>query len=88
MSINLEKSHCSVNSEVQSITHHDCTIDGITYRVWSAFLGRKNAEDSLRDLMLRKLESYDEELVGDTKQNESKTSKKRKTFFVKSNENS
>ena len=43
MSVKLEKPHCSENPEVQSVLHHDCTVDGVTYRVWSAFLGRKNA---------------------------------------------
>ena len=67
MSINLERTHCSVNSEVQSITHHDCTVDGVTYRVWSAFLGKRKAEDSLKDLMLRQLEKDVEKSALDTK---------------------
>ena len=62
MSINLEKTHCSEDPEVQSVLHHDCTVDGVTYRVWSAFLGRKKAEDSLGALMLRQLERGDENL--------------------------
>ena len=40
----LEKAHCSENPEVQSSEHHDCTVDGVTYRVWSAFLGRISNE--------------------------------------------
>ena len=62
MSVNLEKTHCSEDPEVQSVLHHDCTVDGVTYRVWSAFLGRKKAEDSLEALMLRQLERGDENL--------------------------
>ena len=72
MSINLEKTHCSEDPEVQSVLHHDCTVDGVTYRVWSAFLGRKKAEDSLGTLMLRQLERGDETPAVDAKQTESK----------------
>lgn len=35
----------------------DHYINGVTYRVWSAFEGKTNAADSLSGLMLRKLES-------------------------------
>ena len=72
MSGNLEKTHCSEDPEVQSVTHHDCTVDGVTYRVWSAFLGRKKAEDSLGALMLRQLERGYETPAVDAKQTESK----------------
>ena len=68
MSVNLEKTHCSENPEVQSVLHHDCTVDGVTYRVWSAFLGRKKAEDSLGALMLRQLERGYETPAVDAKQ--------------------
>ena len=73
MSVNLEKTHCSEDPEVQSVLHHDCTVDGVTYRVWSAFLGRKKAEDSLGALMLRQLERGDETPAVDAKQTESKS---------------
>lgn len=56
----LEKAHCSEDPEVQSFEHHDCTVDGVTYRVWSAFLGRKKAMESLGVLTLRQLEGKDE----------------------------
>ena len=72
MSVKLEKPHCSENPEVQSVLHHDCTVDGVTYRVWSAFLGRKKAEDSLGALMLRQLERGYETPAVDAKQTESK----------------
>ena len=71
MSVKLEKPHCSENPEVQSVLHHDCIIDGVTYRVWSAFLGRKRAEESLGELMLRQLERSDEKPAVDAKQTES-----------------
>ena len=73
MSVKLEKPHCSENPEVQSVLHHDCTVDGVTYRVWSAFLGRKRAEESLGELMLRQLERGDEKPAVDAKQTESKS---------------
>lgn len=72
MSVKLEKPHCSEDPEVQSIMHHDCTVDGVTYRVWSAFLGRKKAEDSLGALMLRQIER-DEKTAVDAKQTENKS---------------
>ena len=71
MSVKLEKPHCSENPEVQSVLHHDCTVDGVTYRVWSAFLGRKRAEESLGELMLRQPERGDEKPAVDAKQTES-----------------
>ena len=71
MSVKLEKPHCSENPEVQSVLQHDCTVDGVTYRVWSAFLGRKRAEESLGELMLRQLERGDEKPAVDAKQTES-----------------
>ena len=71
MSVKLEKPHCSENPEVQSVLHHDCTVDGVTYRVWSAFLGRKRAEESLGELMLRQLERSDEKPAVDAKQTDS-----------------
>ncbi len=56
----LEKAQCSDNSNVQYSEFHDCTIDGVTYRVWSAFLGKTEASDNLANLMLRSLESGEE----------------------------
>lgn len=41
----------------QSAEYTDHYINGVTYRVWSAFEGKTNAADSLSGLMLRKLES-------------------------------
>ena len=60
----LEKAHCEEDTEVQSREHHDHTIDGVTYRVWSAFLGKTNAETSIAELMLRDLNRNDEEATG------------------------
>lgn len=37
--------------------YQDNFINGVTYRVWSAFEGQTDAEQSLENLMLRKLES-------------------------------
>ncbi|WP_028521606.1 hypothetical protein [Ruminococcus flavefaciens] len=73
MSVNLEKTHCSEDPEVQSVLHHDCTVDGVTYRVWSAFLGRKRAEEALGELMLRQLERGYEKPAFDAKQTESES---------------
>lgn len=86
MSINLEKTHCSEDPEVQSVLHHDCTVDGVTYRVWSAFLGRKKAEDSLGALMLRQLERGMKLLPLMQSRPRASRYKNRKTFFVQSYE--
>lgn len=61
----LSKPQCQDNPDVQ---HTECTdhyIDGVTYRVWSAFEGRTDAAESLENLMLRRLESREkvEEVV-------------------------
>ena len=71
MSVKLEKPHCSEDPEVQSVLHYNCTVDGVTYRFWSAFLGRKRAEESLGELMLRQLERRYENPAVDAKQTES-----------------
>lgn len=68
----LEKAHCSDDPEVQSVSHHDSTVDGVTYRVWAAFLGRKKAVEYLGELMLRQLER-DETPTVDAEQTESRT---------------
>lgn len=45
------------NSKTDGGEYTDHYINGVTYRVWSAFEGKTNAADSLSGLMLRKLES-------------------------------
>ena len=52
----LEKVRCSDDPEVKKIEHHDHAVGKVTYRVWSAFLGRTSVDDSLGALMLRQLE--------------------------------
>jgi hypothetical protein len=86
MSVNLEKTHCSEDPEVQSVLHHDCTVDGVTYRVWSAFLGRKRAEESLGELMLRQLERGMRSLPLMQSRPRASQCKSRKMFFVQSYE--
>lgn len=54
---NLDKALCESDPKVQSAEYTDHYINGVTYRVWSAFEGKTNAADSLSGLMLRKLES-------------------------------
>lgn len=39
----------------------DREIDGVTYRVWSAFTDEVNAVDSLENLMLNRLEKNESE---------------------------
>lgn len=53
----LDKPLCKNDPKVQSAEYTDHYINGVTYRVWSAFEGKTNAADSLSGLMLRKLES-------------------------------
>ena len=60
---NLDKALCESDPKVQSVEYTDHYINGVTYRVWSAFEGKTNAADSLSGLMLRKLESGEQ--VGD-----------------------
>ena len=52
----LEKVRCSDDPEVKKIEHHDHTVGKVTYRVWSAFLGRTSVDEALGALMLRRLE--------------------------------
>lgn len=59
-SVNLKKAQCRDNSDVQYSEFHDCTLNGVTYRVWSAFLGKEDAAHHLSNLMLRSLESGEE----------------------------
>lgn len=59
----LEKPLCQKDTSVAVGGYHDYFIDGVTYRVWSAFEGQTDAEQSLENLMLRKLESGED--VGD-----------------------
>lgn len=53
----LDKPLCQDNPGVQSAEYTDHYINGVTYRVWSAFEGKTNAADSLSGLMMRRLES-------------------------------
>lgn len=52
---------CRNSSEVTSAEYHDYRLDGVIYRVWSAFEDKTTAENSLSELMLRELESGTEE---------------------------
>ena len=52
----LEKVRCSDDPEVKKVEHHDHTVGKVTYRVWSAFLGRTGADEALGALMLHQLE--------------------------------
>ena len=54
---NLSKALCQDNFDVQHTEYTDHYIDGVTYRVWSAFEGSTGAAESLENLMLRRLES-------------------------------
>lgn len=54
---NLSKPLCQNNPEVQATEYTDHYINGVTYRVWSVFEGKTNADDCISRLMLRKLES-------------------------------
>ena len=54
---NLDKALCESDPKVQSAEYTDHYINGVTYRVWSAFEGKTNVADSLSRLMFRKLES-------------------------------
>lgn len=53
----LSKPLCQDNSDVQRTEYTDHYIDGVTYRVWSAFEGKIEVAKSLENLMLRRLES-------------------------------
>lgn len=48
-------------SDVVKIKCTDREIDGVTYRVWSAFTDEVNAVDSLENLMLNRLEKNESE---------------------------
>ncbi len=54
---NLSKALCQDDSDVCCSEYTDHYIDGVTYRVWSAFEGSTDAAESLENLMLRRLES-------------------------------
>lgn len=56
----LEKPLCQIQQDVQSVRYQDYCMNGVTYRVWSAFEGRTDAAESLANLMLRRLESGEE----------------------------
>lgn len=53
----LEKPLCQIQQDIQSVRYQDYCMNGVTYRVWSAFEGQIDAAESLANLMLRKLES-------------------------------
>ena len=53
----LKKPLCENMPEVVKIKCTDREIDGVTYRVWSAFQNEVSASDSLENLMLNRLES-------------------------------
>ncbi|MCM1270473.1 MAG: hypothetical protein NC247_07625 [Ruminococcus flavefaciens] len=52
---------CKAMPEVQKIKCTDREIDGVVYRIWSAFKNETNAVDSLENLMLNRLESDESE---------------------------
>ncbi len=52
---------CEDMPEVKKIKFTDREIDGVNYRVWSAFTDEINAADSLENLMLNRLESDEDE---------------------------
>lgn len=54
---NLSKPICVDDEKVQSLGYTDHYINGVTYRVWSAFEGTEDVRKSLENLMLRRLES-------------------------------
>ena len=57
---------CENMPDVVKIKCTDREIDGVTYRVWSAFKNEVSAVDKLENLMLNKLESNEsEELEND-----------------------
>lgn len=57
----LVKPMCEDMPEVKKIKFTDREIDGVNYRVWSAFTDEINAADSLENLMLNRLESDEDE---------------------------
>lgn len=57
----LKKPLCESMPEVVKIKCTDREIDGVTYRVWSAFQNEVSASDSLENLMLNRLESDENE---------------------------
>lgn len=52
---------CEDMPDVVKIKCTDREIDGVTYRVWSAFKDEVNAVDSLENLMLNRLEKSESE---------------------------
>lgn len=52
---------CENMPDVVKIKCTDREIDGVTYRVWSAFKDEVNAVDSLENLMLNRLEKSESE---------------------------
>lgn len=57
----LDRPICEKMPEVKKIKFTDREIDGVNYRVWSAFTDEINAADSLENLMLGRLESDEDE---------------------------
>lgn len=52
---------CENMPDVVKIKCTDREIDGVTYRVWSAFKDEVNAVDNLENLMLNRLEKRESE---------------------------
>lgn len=57
----LDRPMCESMPEVKKIKFTDREIDGVNYRVWSAFTDEINASASLENLMLNRLESDEDE---------------------------
>lgn len=57
----LDRPICENMSDVVKIKCTDREIDGVTYRVWSAFKNEVSATDKLENLMLNNLESSESE---------------------------
>ncbi len=52
-----ERILCRSDPEVVASEYNDVNIDGVTYRVWSAYEDKIDIEQALGELMLRKLET-------------------------------
>lgn len=57
----LDRPICENMPNVVKIKCMDREIDGVTYRIWSAFQNEVSAVDKLENLMLNKLESNENE---------------------------
>lgn len=79
----LSKPLCQDNSDIQRAEYTDHYIDGVTYRVWSAFEGRTDAAESLENLMHRRLGSG--EKVGEVVDEFEKFIKRKNSEFLSVN---